>query len=133
MRNDEWLKDKFESLYFAYFSDVPRPNRILVRFKGRWKNKFGHIKKMKDGSTEICINGFFRNEDVPEGIITAVLAHEFTHYLHGFNSPFKKAYKHPHAGGIVTRELKSRGFEHLLKEEKRWVKSEWRETQKSEF
>jgi len=133
MRDNEWLKDKFESMYFAYFSDIPRNNKIIVRFKGKWKNKFGHIKLLKNKNTEICVNGFFSNEIVPEHIITTVLAHEFTHYAHGFNSPLQKKYKHPHAGGIVSRELKARGLAQFLKMEKLWIKNEWRAMQKTEF
>ena len=45
--------------------------------------------------------------------------------MHGFNSPHKKEHKHPHAGGIVSSELKKRGFGVMIKKEKEFLKKEW--------
>ena len=108
------------------FPEVPRKNEIIIKFKGRWKNKFGHIKKIKDKS-EIVINGLFKNEEVPEYIIDLTISHELIHYMHGFNSPLPKQYKNPHKGNIVNSELKKRGFGHLLKKEKLFVKKDWKD------
>jgi hypothetical protein len=107
------------------FNDVPRNNNVSIRFKGRWKNKFGHIKLLKTKDTEIVVNSLFRNEIVPEGIIDATIAHELVHYAHGSCSPLEKRYKHPHAGGIIRRELCQRGFEYMMKMEKEFVKKQW--------
>ena len=126
MRDDSWLKNRLEQIWELLFPDVPKKNFITVKFKGKWKNKFGHIKLLKDGTTEIAINSLFKDDRVPEYIIDVTLAHELVHYLHGFCSPLKRKYKYPHAGGIVEKELKKRGFEHLLRKEKifekRWIK-----------
>ncbi|MBI5391697.1 hypothetical protein HZB00_01715 [Candidatus Woesearchaeota archaeon] len=128
MRDELWLHQRLEQIWQLLFPEVERKNTVLIRFKGRWKNKFGHIKRLKDGSSEIVINRHFQQEWVPEYIIDLTIAHELVHYMHGFNSPHPKLYKHPHAGGIVNKELKKRGFEHMLKRENEWIKNEWRKT-----
>lgn len=130
MRDNEWLAARLENLWATLFPDVMRPNTVRTRFKGRWKNKFGHIKRLKNKDTEIAINGLFANETIPEYIIDLTLAHEITHYSHGFNSPLPRKYRHPHAGGIVRRELKARGLGALLRMERHFVKNEWRELYK---
>ena len=133
MRDDQFLKEKLESIWNTGFPDVERKNNIKIRFKGRWKNKFGHIKKLKDGNSEIVINGYFKDEKIPDHVIDLTIAHELVHYSHGFNSPLPRLYKHPHKGGIVNKDLKRRGFGHLLKLERPWIKNEWRNIVKEEF
>ncbi len=133
MRDDEYLKNKLEYIWQAGFLDIEKKNQINIKFKGRWKNKFGHIKKLKNGNSEIVINGYFKNEVVPDYILDLTIAHELVHYSHGFNSPLQKLYKHPHKGGVVNRDLKKRGFGHLLKLERKWIKNEWRKIAKEDF
>ena len=133
MRNDEFLINKLDSIWNAAFTDIEKKNNIKIRFKGTWKNKFGHIKKLKNGDSEIVINGYFKNETIPEFVINLTIAHELVHYSHGFNSPLPKLYKHPHKGGVVNRELKKRGFSDIIKMEKKWVKNEWRNIVKENF
>ena len=88
-------------------------------------NKFGHIKLLKNKDTEIAINSLFKSSLVPEYIIDLTIAHELVHYSHGFHSPLPRLHKHPHKGGIVDKELLRRGFGHLLKQEKDFVRNEW--------
>ena len=133
MRNDEFLINKLDSIWNAAFTDIEKKNNIKIRFKGTWKNKFGHIKKLKNGDSEIVINGYFKNETIPEFVINLTIAHELVHYSHGFNSPLPKLYKHPHKGGVVNRELKKRGFSDIIKMERKWVKNEWRNIVKENF
>ena len=64
-------------------------------------------------------------DDVPEYIIDLTIAHELSHYAHGFNSPLKRKYKHPHKGGVVTKEMTSRGFDRMIKMEKMFFRKEW--------
>ena len=124
MRDNYWLNQRLRQIWEFLFPEVPKPNVVFAKFKGEWKNKFGHIKKIgKD--TEIAINGVFKDTIVPEFIIDLTLAHELIHYMHGFNSPLPRKHKHPHAGGIVTKELKRRGFTHLMKKEKIWIEKAW--------
>ena len=133
MRDNLFLKEKLEYIWQNGFSDVGRKNNINIKFKGKWKNKFGHIKNLKNGDSEIVINGYFKDEKIPEFIIYLTIAHELVHYSHGFNSPLPRLYKHPHKGGIVNKDLKKRGFEELIKLERKWIKEEWRNIIKSEF
>jgi len=125
MRDDQWLAERLNQIWQMLFPEVERQNNVVVRFKGRWKNKFGHIKRLKNQDTEIVVNSLFKNELVPEYIIDTTIAHELVHYSHGFQSPLPKKYKHPHAGGIVRRELVKRGFGHMFAKEKVFVKKEW--------
>ena len=102
-----------------------KKNNVIVRFKGKWKNKFGHIKLLKDKSSEIVINSLFQDERIPEFIIDLTLAHELVHYSHGFNSPLERKFTHPHKGNVVNKELSKRGLRDLVKKEKDFVKKEW--------
>lgn len=122
MRDLIWLNQRMDQIWELLFPDTPRENKVIAKFKGKWKNKFGHIKLLKDKTTEIAINSLFQEEIIPEYIVDLTLAHELVHYAHGFNSPLKQKYKHPHKGGIVTKELKARGFEHLIRKEKDFMK-----------
>ena len=125
MRDNLWLSGRLEELWKVFFSDVVRLNEVKVRFLGKWKNKFGHIKRLKDKSSEIVINGLFKDEKIPDYIVDLTIAHEIVHYMHGFNSPHKRQFKYPHQGGIVNKELKRRGFGVPLKIEKRFLKQDW--------
>ncbi len=125
MRDDEWLAERLSKIWELLFPDIERLNNVVIRFKGKWKNKFGHIKRLKNKDTEIAINGLFQHESIPEYIIDTTIAHELTHYSHGFNSPHKQRYKHPHAGGVVTRELRNRGFGHMMAKEREFLQRQW--------
>src|SRR3989338_9314884 len=133
MRDDAWLKERLEQIWSLLFFDVERRNDVLIKFKGNWRNKFGHIKRLKNKNSEIAINGFFKKEIVPEYIIDVTIAHELVHYMHGFNSPHERKYKHPHAGGIVDKELLRRGFGHVIRLEKKWTRNEWKRIVIDEF
>ena len=125
MRDKEWLEQRLQQIWNLLFPDTPRKNTVKVVFKGKWKNKFGHIKRLRNKDTEIAVNSLFQDYLVPEYVIDITIAHELTHYAHGFHSPLPRLYKHPHKGGIVTKELKKRGFAHLLRKERYFVKKEW--------
>ncbi len=133
MRDNIFLKTRLEYLWQNAFLDVEKKNNVNVRFKGKWKNKFGHIKKLTNGDSEIVINGYFKDLKIPDYIIDLTIAHELVHYSHGFNSPLPKLYSHPHKGGIVNKDLKKRGFTEVLKLERKWIKEEWRNIVKEEF
>lgn len=123
MRDKEWLEKRFDQIWKLFFSEVEKKN-VYVRFKGRWKNKFGHITK-KNGMAEIAVNSLFVDERVPEDVVKLTIAHEIVHYMHGFHSHLPKRFDHPHKGGIVDKELKGKGFGYALSKEKVWVKNEW--------
>ncbi|MBU2633807.1 MAG: hypothetical protein KJ674_01030 [Nanoarchaeota archaeon] len=124
MRDNPWLQTRLQQIWELLFPDTPQLNTVIIKFKGKSPRKFGHIKRIgKD--TEIVVNSLFKNSIVPEYMIDLTIAHELTHYMHGFNSPLKQQYKHPHRGGIVTKELKNKGFSHIIKKEKLFIKKEW--------
>ena len=125
MRDKVWLENRMNQIKDMLFPDLEFKNQVSIRFKGKWKNKFGHITMLKDRSTEIVINSLFSNQDIPEYIIDLTIAHELSHYLHGFHSPLERKYKHPHKGGVVTKELVKRGFGYLVKRERYFIKNEW--------
>ena len=125
MRDNFWLNKRLSEIWSIFFSDITKLNDVKVRFVGRWKNKFGHIKKLKNGSSEIVINGLFKDTKIPDYIVDLTIAHEIVHYMHGFNSPYPKKFRYPHQGGVVRRELISRGFKVPLKIERRFLKQDW--------
>lgn len=127
MRDDKWLAARLDNIWKLLFPEVEKKNNVVVRFKGKWKNKFGHIRRLKNMDSEIVVNGLFKNMEVPEYIIDVTLAHELVHYMHGFHSPHPKMFSHPHKGGIVNRELRKRGFGHLIKLEREFTKKTWLE------
>ena len=123
MRDQEWLELRFNQIWQLFFPDVEKKN-VCIRWKGKWKNKFGHIKSTKKGA-EIAVNSIFRDLRVPEEIIKVTIAHEIVHYMHGFHSHLPRMFSHPHKGNIVNKELIKRGFKHTIKMEKEWHKKDW--------
>jgi len=128
-RNNQWLAQRLENVWQKHFPDVAIANTIVVRFGRQAKMRLGSIKYGRTKSnptTYITITGFFRNEAVPEYVVDGVLAHELTHYTHGFFSPHPQLYRHPHQHRIVDTELTNRGFGDILKLQKAWLKAHWR-------
>ncbi|HKZ34445.1 MAG TPA: hypothetical protein VJ179_01070 [Patescibacteria group bacterium] len=127
LRSQSWLSFQLSRLWQAYFSDVPIVNPITVRFGRFAKTRLGSIKreKMKGSASTITLTGFFRYPDVPEQVVKATLAHEITHYLHGFHSDLPQLQKYPHEGNIVDKELKKRGLYHLVQFQKKWLILNW--------
>ncbi|MBT4835566.1 hypothetical protein HON86_03035 [Candidatus Woesearchaeota archaeon] len=125
MRDDIWLNDRLDVVWDKIIPEVERKNEVIIRFIGKWKNKFAHIKMLRNGSTEIAINSLFKYPDVPDFILETTIAHELIHYMHGFQSPHPQLFRHPHRGGIVDKEIKKRGYAFLFDLEKSWVKNNW--------
>ena len=123
MRDDNWLETRFHQIWQLFFPDVEKKS-VYIRWKGRWKNKFGHITTKKRG-TEIAINSLFKDLRVPEDIVKLTMAHEIVHYMHGFHSHLPKQVEKPHSHGVVDKELIKRGFGYAVKKEKQWIKNEW--------
>lgn len=142
MRNDEWLESRLEYIYKKYFKDVDAPNMIHIKFGRCSRTRLGSIKKKDaqsilgkvktNSATEIVINGHFRDEFIPKFVVDAVIAHELSHYAHGFSSPLPQLWRHPHKGGVVSKEMKDRGLTEILKMEKKWIKENWRSYIKGE-
>jgi len=125
-RNNKWLLKTTRELWQEHFSDIPIKNDIIVLFSRRNKRLLGSIKyESKSKNTLIRLNGHFRNNQIPLYVLRATLAHEITHYTHGFSSPRKKMYRYPHQGGVIKKELQKRGLDKLEKESKKWLKTNW--------
>lgn len=125
MRDEIWLNDRLHYILKNYFGDVALINRIKIRFGRKAKTRLGSIRKLKSGISLININGHFTNTDIPVYVVDAVMAHELTHYSHGFQSDHHRFYKFPHLGGVVTNELKRRGLGVAVKKQKNWIKNCW--------
>ena len=128
MRRDSFLQEKLDELLEGAFADVVRPNLIHIRFGRRAKRRFGSIKMNEAGDSVITINGLFRETHIPEQIICATIAHELCHYVHGFGSPLKQRYRHPHQGGVIRKEMEARGLGKLYTFERQWTKAHWKQT-----
>lgn len=135
-RDNEWLENILADIWYRYFPDVPQKNDVRIKFGQSATTRLGSIKwgrkpiKHPDGSIQkrsiITVTGYFRDQTIPEEVVKAVIAHELTHYAHGFSGPLPRLHKHPHKGGIVDKELRSRGVGKLLDFEKEWMKKNWR-------
>lgn len=129
MRDNTWLEEKLEKIWREYFADVERSNDVEIKFGAKARRRLGSIRQIdpkdKNSKTRILMSGFFRDERVPESIIDVTIAHELCHYAHGFCSPLPKFSRYPHQGGLVDKELKSRGFTEMLKFQKIWLKTDW--------
>jgi hypothetical protein len=130
MRDNTYLSQRLQYIRYTYFPDVPVSNTLHVRFGRACRNRLGSIIARPDPRqdmlvTTIRINALFKQQQVPELVIDATLAHEFAHYTHGFHSPLPKRYTHPHRGGVVERELRTRGAGTLLEAQEQWLKEEY--------
>jgi len=145
MRDDIWLTERLIQLQQNHFPDITDGNDIEVRFGRKCKTRLGSIaiREKKHRSrrltkiklkfldiTEvvsiITINGHFKDPEIPEEVIDGILAHEFSHFVHGFNSMRQKKYRNPHAGGVVSSEMRSRGLDDILKAQKKWIRKNWK-------
>lgn len=130
MRDNHYLTLRLAYIRSTYFADVPVDNQLVVHFGRACRNRLGSIiahphPSSGDLITTIRINALFAELEVPELVIDATLAHEFTHYAHGFHSPLPQRYTHPHRGGVVEREMRTRGAGEILEAQEAWLKSEY--------
>lgn len=134
-RDNNYLQQLLDEIWDQYFTDVPQHNIVRIQFGRRAKNRLGSIKvdSLDREISIITINGLFRRPEVPETIIKATIVHELTHYAHGFNSPLQQKQTHPHAGGVMKREFEERGLLTLYKEQRKWLKEQWRQIVEQEF
>ena len=142
MRNNAWLEKQLDFLLKKYFSDVTLTNPIEIKFGREAMFRFGSIKLLKprgyrgfrglrrlgkDKKVEpeksiITVTSMFANESVPRDVVLYTVAHEMCHYAHGFSSYNKRLFKYPHHGGVVNKELRNRGAEHLVSAYREWIK-----------
>ena len=124
MRDNSWLEKRLDIIWNKYFTDVPRKNRVSIRFGRAATYRFGSIRQSYiDVSTQIIINGRFKSSNLPQRIVDHTIAHELVHYAQGFSSPHPRLHRYPHRGGVIDKELSERGLAHLVAFYKRWVKN----------
>ena len=146
IRDNKYLENLLYDLWENNFCDVARLNLVTIKYGKYSKRQLGSIKMIKDKQTFykylkkynlskdifdsktvslINITKYFTYDYVPEYVVRATIAHELCHYTHGFSSPLKKRYRYPHQGGIIRKELESRGLYDEYKNSKRWLKDHW--------
>lgn len=138
MRDNAWLKIQLDFVLEKHFSDVKLTNPIEIRFGREAKYRFGSIRlvkprglrglrrfgRLRGGTPQksiITITSMFAKDSVPQDVVRYTIAHELTHYAHGFSSQNKRLFKYPHHGGIVNKELSERGAEGLTLAFKKWL------------
>lgn len=135
MRNNSWLEKQLGFLIKKYFSDVKLSNPLEIKFGREAKFRFGSIKLLKPRGLKrlmvtskppaksiITITSMFAKENVPKDVVLYTIAHEMCHYAHGFSSYNRRLFKYPHHGGVVDKELRRRGAEHLIMAYRKWIK-----------
>ncbi|EKD49442.1 MAG: hypothetical protein ACD_63C00146G0010 [uncultured bacterium] len=130
-RNNYYLLTRLNHVWSTYFSDILKTNPVKISFGRKNKTRLGSIKQEKDKFTVIKINGRFQDNRIPEYVIDTTIAHELCHYAHGFCSPRKKCFRYPHQGGIVNKEMDSRGLRELRLASRQWFGKSWRKIVKS--
>ncbi len=115
MRDNAYLQSRLDFIWQKYFSDVPQVNKIFIKFGREAKYRFGSIRlNYTDNSTQILINGMFKDSTYPKEIIDHTISHELVHYAQGFSSPHPRMHAYPHRGGVIDKELNERGLKHLV-------------------
>lgn len=122
-RNNTWLLSRLDDIWTKHFSDVTQNNPVFIKFGRFSKYRLGSIKLSKTGGKSyITITGMFKDKKIPQEVIDHTIAHELVHYAHGFSSKKTRLHKYPHAGGIVDKEMRTRGIGDLITAYKSWVK-----------
>ena len=127
-RDQKWLDNLLHSVWEGHFSDVRRVNNIRIEFGRRARRRLGSISVDRNDPkvSVIRVNGWFRDDEVPEFLIRSVIVHELCHYAHGFNSGSQeRQHQYPHAGGVVRQEFSERGLAALYDQQQSWLKQNW--------
>ncbi len=115
-----------DDIWQTYFADVPLVNRVEIAYCQPWKRRLGLIRLSLDNTISfIGLNALLQLPQIPEYILLTTIAHELTHYAHGFGSPLPRLYKHPHANNVVKHELERRGLGEVLRLCDEWIDSRW--------
>jgi len=113
-------------IWQTYFTDTPCVNEVSIDYYYPWKSRLGLIRLSIDQKkTFIGINSLLQIVQVPESVLIITIAHELTHYAHGFGSPLPRRCEHPHANRIVDRELERRKLGEHLQHCNEWIDKQW--------
>lgn len=115
-----------DEIWQGHFADVPRANCLEIAYCQPWKRRLGLIRLSLDNTTSfIGLNALLQLPQVPEYVLITTIAHELTHYAHGFGSPLPRLYKHPHANNVVKHEMERRDLGETLRLCNEWIDSQW--------
>jgi hypothetical protein len=141
------LQNLLYDIWDDHFPDVPRKNLVIAKYGKFSKQRLGSIKWVRDFKgiksfykkfkdeheaqddkriTLIILTRYFTLPEIPDFLVKTTLAHELTHYAHGFNSPLEKKFKYPHQGKIIEKELKKRGLGKEYDMSEKWLKENWK-------
>jgi len=123
-RTNTWLKDRLIYLGQIAYPDLTDIEEIQISFGRQSRTRLGSIRR-RDGVSLITLTGYFRDLQIPEVVLDETIAHELAHYTHGFESPRPRLYRHPHSGGVITRELIQRGLGETHQQARHWLKRHW--------
>lgn len=122
-RDNNWLLSRLDHIWSNHFADITQDNPVFIKFGRYSKYRLGSIKlDRRSGKSYITITGMFKNPKIATEVVDHTLAHELTHYAHGFSSQRVRLHKYPHAGGVVQKEMRKRGMGYLIDHYKRWIK-----------
>jgi hypothetical protein len=126
VRDNAWLSEQLDHIWSTWFSDVAPITPVSIRFVRPWKTRLAVIY-LSDNETRsfIGVNRYLRDSRVPYPICLVTIAHELTHYAHGFGSHHRRRYRHPHRGNVVQRELRKRGLGAELRFYTDWTNDVW--------
>lgn len=123
---DRHLETYLDAIWQRHFADVPRVNTVSIAYGRSWKCRLGSIRVRRDETlSHIAINALLSRPEVPIFVLVTTIAHELSHYAHGFGSPLPRLYPYPHANGVVTQELEKRGLGEALRQCTAWLDREW--------
>lgn len=127
-RNDKWLRSRLDYIWSNFFKDISQVNPVIIGFGRYSKYRLGSVRLEKTSNkTYITLTGMFKDDRIPVEVIDQTIAHELCHYAHGFSSPKPRLHKYPHHGGVINKELKKRGLQHLITAYSKWLR-EYRKT-----
>ncbi len=122
-RDDAWLLSRLDHLWTNYFADVKQVNPVFIKFGRYSRFRLGSIKLDKRTKhSYVTITAMFKDPDIPVEVVDHTIAHELSHYTHGFSAPKLRLHKYPHHGGIIKKEMESRGLYHLVRAYSLWLK-----------
>src|SRR5947208_13093430 len=115
-----------DHIWQQYFPDIVCVNEVQIAYCHPWKSRLGLIRLSIDNATSfIGINALLQHRQVPECVLITTIAHELTHYAHGFGSPLPRIFAHPHANNVVERELEQRGLGEMAQLCDKWIDKQW--------
>jgi hypothetical protein len=113
-------------IWQKYFADIPRVNTVEIAYCQPWKRRLGLIRLSLDNERSfIGLNALLQLSEVPEEVLVTTIAHELTHYAHGFGSPLPRLFEHPHANNVVQNELTQRGLGEVMQQCDDWIDNQW--------